>query len=144
MIAFYLLTSDEYNDMIQYSSSSLNEDAIYFLSDTKEIYKGTTLFTDFVVLYDTKPANPSIKKIYINSSTLVGEIYNGLEWITIFRPISGTISTGDESPINSDAVINYITSLNLKTPERGVDYWTEDDINTIKGYVDNAILNGEW
>lgn len=30
------------------------------------------------------------------------------------------------------------------TPVRGTDYWTEDDIATIKGYVDDAILNGAW
>lgn len=144
MIAFYLLTSDEYNDMIQYNSDKINDDAIYFLSDTKDIYRGNILYTDFIVLYDTKPTNPSMKKIYINASTLVGEIYNGLEWITIFKPATGTIATGDNSAVNSDAVINYIAGLDLKTPERGVDYWTTDDINTIKGYVDDAILNGEW
>lgn len=31
-----------------------------------------------------------------------------------------------------------------KTPVRGTDYWTEDDIATIKGYVDDAIINGKW
>ena len=30
------------------------------------------------------------------------------------------------------------------TPERGVDYWTADDIAAIKSYVDTAILEGEW
>jgi hypothetical protein len=30
------------------------------------------------------------------------------------------------------------------TPERGVDYWTDEDKETIKAYVDEAILNGEW
>lgn len=30
------------------------------------------------------------------------------------------------------------------TPQRGVDYWTQADINTIKGYVDDAILGGAW
>lgn len=30
------------------------------------------------------------------------------------------------------------------TPVRGTDYWTQEDIATIKGYVDEAILNGEW
>jgi len=29
-------------------------------------------------------------------------------------------------------------------PIKGVDYWTEADIAEIKGYVDDAILNGEW
>lgn len=31
-----------------------------------------------------------------------------------------------------------------RTPVRGTDYWTTDDINTIKGYVDTAILGGAW
>jgi hypothetical protein len=31
-----------------------------------------------------------------------------------------------------------------KTPVRGTDYWTEEDIAEIKGYVDDAILNGAW
>ena len=30
------------------------------------------------------------------------------------------------------------------TPVRGTDYWTAADINTIKDYVDEAILGGEW
>lgn len=31
-----------------------------------------------------------------------------------------------------------------KTPVRGEDYWTADDIASIRGYVDAAILGGEW
>lgn len=30
------------------------------------------------------------------------------------------------------------------TPQRGADYWTSTDIAEIKGYVDNAILDGVW
>lgn len=30
------------------------------------------------------------------------------------------------------------------TPKRGTDYWTADDIATIKSYVDDAILGGAW
>ena len=30
------------------------------------------------------------------------------------------------------------------TPEKGVDYWTPEDIAEIKSYVDDAILGGEW
>ena len=30
------------------------------------------------------------------------------------------------------------------TPQRGVDYWTAADIAEIKGYMDDAILNGAW
>ena len=30
------------------------------------------------------------------------------------------------------------------TPVKGTDYWTAEDIAEIKGYVDDAILGGEW
>lgn len=30
------------------------------------------------------------------------------------------------------------------TPVRGTDYWTEGDVAEIRGYVDDAILNGRW
>ncbi len=30
------------------------------------------------------------------------------------------------------------------TPVRGIDYWTEEDIAAIHGFVDDAILGGEW
>lgn len=31
-----------------------------------------------------------------------------------------------------------------RTPERGKDYWTNEDIAVIKGYVENAIIGGSW
>lgn len=37
-----------------------------------------------------------------------------------------------------------INGTDGKTPVRGVDYWTDSDVNSIKSYVDNAILGGEW
>lgn len=30
------------------------------------------------------------------------------------------------------------------TPQRGIDYWTDEDIAEIKRYVDEAILGGAW
>ena len=32
----------------------------------------------------------------------------------------------------------------VKTPVRGVDYWTQEDQDAIKQWVEDAILNGEW
>lgn len=31
-----------------------------------------------------------------------------------------------------------------ETPEKGIDYWTEEDKAEIKSYVDEAILGGAW
>ncbi|MBE6402573.1 MAG: collagen-like protein [Lentisphaerae bacterium] len=30
------------------------------------------------------------------------------------------------------------------TPQRGIDYWTDADIEEIREYVNSAVLNGEW
>lgn len=30
------------------------------------------------------------------------------------------------------------------TPQRGTDYWTEDDVSAIHAYVDDHFANGEW
>lgn len=43
-------------------------------------------------------------------------------------------ATGPQGPAGADGY----------TPVRGTDYWTDDDIATIKGYVDDAILGGAW
>jgi len=34
--------------------------------------------------------------------------------------------------------------IEASTPQRGTDYWTEEDKAEIKSYVDEAILGGEW
>lgn len=44
---------------------------------------------------------------------------------------------GFQGPAGKDGEDGY-------TPVRGTDYWTEEDISTIKNYVDEAIINGEW
>lgn len=45
--------------------------------------------------------------------------------------------TGDIGPQGPAGANGY-------TPVRGTDYWTDADIATIKGYVDDAILGGAW
>ena len=45
--------------------------------------------------------------------------------------------TGDIGPQGPAGADGY-------TPVRGTDYWTDADIATIKGYVDEAILGGAW
>ena len=60
--------------------------------------------------------------------------------------------TGMVSIKNSDASADWSAPVGFqgpagkdgKTPVRGTDYWTENDIAVIKSYVDEAILNGAW
>ena len=68
-------------------------------------------------------------------------------------PETGTYFAFTPNTHVSELAYNSVKQLDLKyiptgaagyTPVRGIDYWTESDIATIKGYVDDAILNGRW
>lgn len=48
-----------------------------------------------------------------------------------------TVKNGSQGDPGQDGAPGY-------SPERGIDYWTPDDIAEIKSYVDESILNGEW
>lgn len=45
---------------------------------------------------------------------------------------------------NIEAGLIALEEERAYSPVRGTDYWTEEDIATIKAYVDDAILNGSW
>lgn len=70
----------------------------------------------------------------------VEEGYSGTkaQWLASLKgEIGATGASGPQGPQGP-------AGSNGSTPQRGVDYWTAADIDAIKGYVDDAILNGSW
>ena len=68
---------------------------------------------------------------------------NSLETLMIYPKNEGHVKT----TLNPDLVIPQLEEFKQGggyTPEKGKDYWTEEDIAQIKSYVDDAILGGEW
>ena len=57
------------------------------------------------------------------------------EWLNSLKGTSGR--DGVDGQDGRNGVDGY-------SPVRGTDYWTAADIAAIKGYVDDAILGGEW
>lgn len=107
MLSWYAITSAVYYAA---EADSLSADSLYFLTDTHEIYKGAVPFTESVVIYSgTEPTSPARRKIYINSATGEGKIYTGTEWQTVIKPIESTVTPDGTNPINSAAVIAYVT-----------------------------------
>ncbi len=65
---------------------------------------------------------------------------------------------GEGKTVENDEISVFVSLLNQvqsridaanrlieeATPQKGVDYWTDDDKAEIKAYVDEAILGGEW
>lgn len=106
MLSWHAVTSAVFHaEGATHSNSS-----IYFLTDTGEIYRGDTNFTEACIIYSgALPATPARKKIYVNAATGEGKVYTGSEWVTVIKPVVSTITKDDENPVNSKAVIDYVT-----------------------------------
>lgn len=118
LISWISTDSTKYNAL-----TTKNEDAIYFLSDTGEIFKGTTLYSSSIILVDTLPSTGIPKKIYIVNSTLQCYIWNG----TAFEPtskqtiiktpsfiISSTLTAGVQPiliKMDQDGIINNVSAI---------------------------------
>lgn len=83
MLSLHYISRDEYNNA---DASSKTSDKLFFLSDTHEIFRGTENFTESVIFYDEEPTTKIAGKLYINQNTLVGRIWNGIDWITVAEP----------------------------------------------------------
>jgi hypothetical protein len=55
----------------------------------------------------------------------------------------GNLSWTNDKGLENPETVNIKGDPGV-TPERGVHYWTSQDIAEIKSYVDSVILEGEW
>lgn len=84
---------------------------MYFLSDTREIYRGSTPFTESVILCTEFPTTSiAINRLYVNSSTLEGKIYDGSTWTTVIKPVEETVTVDGGNPVSGKAVAAYVAA----------------------------------
>lgn len=110
MLNWYYVTKAQYKAAATHSADNL-----YFLSDTKEIYRGDDLFTQSVVMYTGDlPTTPAVGQLYINETTLEGKTYTGTAWKTVIKAVSDTVTADGTNPVSGKAVAAYVTDA-LKT-----------------------------
>ena len=108
MLTWHYVTSTEYNAA---SADVKTADKLYFLSDTRQIYRGTELFTEACTLVESWPATPAVGRLYVLSSTLEGRIYNGSAWQTVIQPVQAAIDAADTAkPVSGKAVADYVAA----------------------------------
>lgn len=119
----------------EFNAGSPVETDLYFIADTKEIYRGSESYTESVVLYtDTLPENPAIGKLYINTTDLSGKVHNGTGWQDAIKPLVDTVEPDGSNPVTGKAVTEYVAAEIAKiTGESGavVTNITWDDVNQI-------------
>ena len=83
---------------------------LYFLTDTHEIYRGSVPYTEGLVLVTEFPAEGAVNRLYVNSTTLEGKVYDGSKWTTVVRPVVDEVTADGSDPVSSKAVIAYVAA----------------------------------
>lgn len=94
---------------------------LYFLSDTKQIYKGDVLYGGGIYkAVDAFPATDSAERntLYIHKTTGEVKFFDGTALVTVVKPYTSTISgAGNGNLVTSKAVVDYLADQinNLNT-----------------------------
>ena len=114
MLSWHFVTAAEYYG----AAPTYDNDKLYFLSDTHEIYKGNVPFTEAVIMVDDATGgfdtalqgitNPARRKIYLSQTTMEGRIYDGTSWKTVIRAVDTAVTDSSNNLITSGAVATYV------------------------------------
>ena len=114
MMNWHIVTSAEY------AAGVKRESSLYFISDTHEIYRGEVPFTESVIMYTELPVTGiAVNRLYINSATLEGKVYDGTSWTTVIRPITDTVTADGVNPVSGKAVAAYVAAEVAKISASG-------------------------
>lgn len=138
LVQFKFLTSATYHSL-----KNVRTNYIYFLVDTKEIYKGGLCFTNCINKVRELPADPSPHKIYFNTVTKQLMYYDidEQEWMYLLTPIIDSFDD-DEAlgtvTITARAIKEYIDN---KIAELYESLGKEPGYNTVPIFdsYDNAV-----
>lgn len=90
-----------------------DSNALYFLTDTLQIFKGTEEYTKSVKLVSSLPTAGQVQGvIYVNTTDFSMHIYNGAEFIQLNKTYATTIpaSPDDNTVPTTKAVATYVTN----------------------------------
>ena len=107
-VKFVSCTLSTYQGLAEHSAHTL-----YFITDTRRIYKGDVPFTGG--LYETctaYPAEGNVNTIYVNTNDGSAKYWDGKKFVTIVKPapasITGTGSADEQA--TTKAVVDYVAS----------------------------------
>jgi len=129
------------------------EDGATFIPSVSE--DGVLSWTNDKGLNNPEPVN--IKGLPGDPGVSGSDGLDGSDGVTFTPTVSedGILSWSNDGGLDNPDPVNIkgvkgdtgsrgATGASGYTPVRGTDYWTASDIATIKSYVDDAILGGEW
>ena len=93
----------------QYAAGTPKDIDLYFITGENVIYRGTELFTKSMEFYaDALPASPAPNRIYVNSTTLEGKMWDGTAWKQVIRPLDSTVTETGANAVTGAAVHAFV------------------------------------
>ena len=114
MLSWYILSRTAFDAAV--AANKVTSDMMIYLSDTHEIYRGTQVYTESTVLFTgTNGAHPTstaaVGKLYINSTTLEGWVYNGTSWTQVIKAVATTVDANNNTQaVTGKAVADYVAT----------------------------------
>lgn len=93
MITWHYISNDIYEEI---PTEEKTLERMFFLYDTNQIYRGTENFTNKVIIYNELPKTGIIGRMYLNKTTLEGNVYNGKFWVKVIYSIQEALVTEDD------------------------------------------------
>lgn len=130
-----------YTDAAKYGASAKDAGTLYFLSDTKQIFKGAERFSGLVcqeVTADPALESAEVNTLYINTTDGSVKIYNGTNLTTIVDGYVTAITENGSATdrVSSKAVVDYVKTKiqDLDVGQLSAQVATnKNDIATLKG-----------
>lgn len=119
------------------------DDILYFLEDTREIYKGDKVYNQSVIFITDLPKFAIKNKIYINTLTMEAKIWTGTDWKTLIPTIKTILQDGVQSNglVTGNAIKSYV-SRKFEDFEKNFNAPSRDDITSIDSLnTDNIVLS---
>lgn len=106
-----------------------NADTLYWVTDTRQLYKGNDLYTDAVRVVSETPAEPLVGVLYIVNGVV--KTYTGTEWAIISLPVTNDPNANSEEYILSSAAVKTAVTEAVEVAIQGTDTKLDNVINTI-------------
>lgn len=135
-----------YTDAAKYGASAKDAGTLYFLSDTKQIFKGAERFSGLVcqeVTADPALESAEVNTLYINTTDGSVKIYNGTNLTTIVDGYVTAITENGSATdrVSSKAVVDYVKAKiqDLDVGQLSAQVTAnKNDIATLKGDASTA------
>lgn len=145
-VKFLVGTQEQYNGVV-----SKDQNTLYFLTDTLKIMKGDKDYTSSVLLVTSFPDSGQIQgKLYINTTTGVGQIWTGAAWQTVLDKVglvNDLTTGGTDKALTAEqgkTLKGLIDTHEAKTAEADLGHVkTGADVEIAGGLITVKKINGE-